>query len=177
MTMTANADPVKAVVRLRTIGPSGLNPPQIEVIDRLRTLAEDEDRPITALDVDVWGTGMGITQTADRDPGDTRETVTEFRQWADTHGYALQPAFEWRSADGEIEEESQHGQIVTPLITLAIYNETGERLQAIYPHVDGDNVYTVHDGISELESMSGPGSTERSDDEQNEQEDPAVPLQ
>ena len=113
--MIANADPVQAVVRLRTLGPSGLNPPQIKVIDRLQTLTENEDSPITDLDVDVWGTGMGITQTVDCDPGNTRETVVEFKQWADAHGYALQPAFEWRSADSETEEK--HGQIVTPLIT------------------------------------------------------------
>ena len=54
--------------------------------------------------------------------------MTEFTQWADAHGYTLQPAFEWRSADSETDGERQHGQIVTPLITLAVYNETGERL-------------------------------------------------
>lgn len=50
---TTTADSVRAVLRLRTLGPSGLNPPQIEVIDRLQTLTEDG--PITNLDIDVWG--------------------------------------------------------------------------------------------------------------------------
>ena len=177
MTLTANTEPVRAVLRLRTLGPSGLNPPQVEVVDRLQTLSESENSPITELDVDVWGTSMGITQTADRDREDIRELVTEFTQWADTHGYTLQPAFEWRSADSETDGERQHGQIVTPLITLAVYNETGERLQAVYPHVDGDQVHTIHEGVEVLESMPGLGDTEQSQDEQNEHKDPAVPLQ
>ncbi|WP_368085909.1 HTH domain-containing protein [Halalkalicoccus paucihalophilus] len=33
-------NPVRAVVRVRTLGPSGLNPPQIGAIDRLQTLAD-----------------------------------------------------------------------------------------------------------------------------------------
>ena len=66
---------VRAVVRLRTLGPSGLNPPQIEVIDRLQTLSEDEESPLTDLDVDVWGPSIGITQTADQDPIGMRDTV------------------------------------------------------------------------------------------------------
>ena len=77
-----SADSVRAVLRVRTLGPSGLNPPQIDVIDRLQTLSEgeDEDGPLADLDVEVWGTSMGITQRDDRDPVSTRETVAEFMQ-------------------------------------------------------------------------------------------------
>ena len=107
MTLTANAEPLCAVLRLRTLGPSGLNPPQTKVIDRLQTLSEGEDSPVTELDIDVWGTSRGLTQTANRDRGDTRETVVKFIQWADAHGYTLQPAFEWRPADSEADGERQ----------------------------------------------------------------------
>lgn len=174
MTLTADSEPVRVVLRLRTLGPSGLNPPQTNVIDRLQTLIEGEDGPITERDIDIWGTSMGITQTAGRDPADTRETVAEFRRWADAHGYTLRPAFEWRSADSA---EIEDGQIITPLITLAVYNNDGECLQAVYPHADGEDVQTIHDGVEALESMAGPGDAEQSEDEQNEQEDLAVPLQ
>ena len=171
MTLTANAEPVRAVLRLRTLGPSGLNPPQIKVIDRLQTLNEDEESPLADLDVDVWGPSIGITQTVDRDSVDTRDTVAEFIHWANANGYTLRPAFEWRSADSADAGESQ---IVTPLITLALYN--GERLQAVYPHVNGDEVNTIHDGIETLEAMGEPGDAEQADDEQNKQENLAVPL-
>lgn len=146
---TTAADSVQAVLRLRTLGPSGLNPPQIEVIDRLQTLTEDG--PITNLDIDVWGGSMGITQMDDRDPGDTRELVADFRQWADEQGYSLRPAFEWRSTEPE---DTEGSEIVTPLITLAVY--TGDTLRAVYPSVGGadNDVNTIYDGIEALESMA-----------------------
>ena len=56
-------------------------------------------------------------------------------------------------------------------------DETGERLQAVYPSVDGEDVQTIHDGVEALESMAGPGDAEQSQDEQNEHEDLTVPLQ
>lgn len=162
--MTPATSPVRAVVRLRTLSPSGLNPPQTEVIDRLQTLSQEEESPIADLGVDIWGASMGITQTDSRDPGDTRERVAEFAQWADEHDCTLRPAFDWRSADSPTEDHTRQ-QIITPLITLAVY--TGTHLQAVYPHMDGDEVYTIHDGIEVLESL--PGETEQRGDEETEE--------
>ena len=169
-TSSMSIDSIRAIVRLRTLGPSGLNPPQIKVIDHLQTLSEDEDGPIADLDIGMWRPLMGITQIEHRDPADVRETVAEFTQWADVNGYTLRPAFEWRSVD----TETGDGQIVTPLITLAVYR--GERLQAVYPHVDGNTVHTIHDGVEALEAMGEPRDAEQADDEQNDQENRVVPL-
>lgn len=169
--MTLTADSVQGVLRLRTLGPSGLNPPQIEVIERLQTLSEDEDGPLDDLDVGMWGPSMGNTHTEHRDPLGTRETVAEFKRWADAYGYTLRPAFDWPSGDSV---NTGTGQIVTPLITLALYK--GERLQAVYPHVDGDEFYTIHDGVEALESMAGPDNTEQTNDEQSERDTLTVPL-
>ncbi|WP_336365459.1 HTH domain-containing protein [Halalkalicoccus salilacus] len=152
-----SADSVRVVLRLRTLGPAGLNPPQTEVLDHLQTLTEEG--LIDELDVDVWGGAMGITHTEERDPVDIRETVAEYKQWADAHGCTLRPAFEWHSAESEGE---RRGQIVTPLITLAVYN--GEDLQAVYPHID-EEVNTIHDGVKVLESMAETGGTEQPEDE------------
>jgi hypothetical protein len=163
------ADSVQAVLRLRTLGPSGLNPPQTAVIDRLQTLTEDG--PIADLDIDIWGPSMGITQD-DCDPEGARETVAEFKQWADEQGCTLRPAFEWRSAESAADGE---GRIVTPLITLAVYDDSGERLQAVYPHVDGDEVWTIHDGLEALESMAGTRDAEQSGDETNENRAVSLP--
>ncbi len=52
-----------------------------------------------------------------------------------------------------------------------MYN--GERLQAVYPHMDGEEVYTIHDGIEALESL--PGDTGQRGDE--EKEEPPVIAQ
>jgi hypothetical protein len=158
-----SADPVHAVVRVRTLGPNGLNPPQIEVIDRLQTLADGG--PIDELDIDVWGTSMGTTHD-NRDPAGTRERVAEFEQWATEQGYTLRPAFDWRSDESADNGKSQRREIVTPLITLAVYTESGNDLQAMYPHVDGEDVRTIHDGVEALESMAG--DTDQSGDEQCE---------
>lgn len=155
--MTENA--IRAVLRLRTLGPSGLNPPQTEVVDRLRTL--DEEGPIADLDVDVWDGSMGITQTGDRDPDGTRETVAEYEQWATEQGCTLRPAFERRSGEPADDGKGRHGRIVTPLITLAIH--AGEELRAVYPHVEDGDVRTIRDGIEALESMDR--DAERSKDE------------
>lgn len=159
-----SADAVRAVVRVRTLAPSGLNPVQIEVIDRLQTLTEDG--PIVELDVDVWGATMGTTQDG-RDPAGTHETVAEFEQWAIEQGYTLQPAFDWRVDESADDGASQRREIVTPLITLAVYNDTEETLQTVYPYVDGEEVYTIHDGVEALESIAN--DAEQSTDEQHEQ--------
>ena len=126
------------------------------MIDRLETLVEDEDGLITELDIGMWGPSMEITQTTSRDPGDARDTVAEFIQGADAQGYTLQPAFEWRSTPSA---DAREQQIVTPLMTLALYS--GERLQAVYPHVDGDTASTIYDGVETLESMAQPRNAEQ----------------
>lgn len=164
-------DSVHAVLRLQTLGPSGLNPPQTEVLDHLQTLSEDG--PIDELNVDVWGGVMGIRQTQDHDPVDIREAVADYQQWADSHGYTLQPAFDWCSAEPEDDGKEK---IVTPLITLAVY--TGEDLQAVYPHVDNE-VNTIYDGVEALESMveTEPGDVEHEQSEDENCERLVVPSQ
>lgn len=71
-------------------------------------------------------------------------------------------------------DECGKSQIVTPLITLALYS--GERLQAVYPQVDGDEVNTIHNGGEALESRAGPEDAEQADDEQSERENLTAPL-
>lgn len=168
-----SADTIRAVVRLRTLGPAGLNPPQTKVLERLQTLTEVTDSAITELDIDIWGGSMGIRQTSDRDLIGERETIVEYIQWADEQGYTLQPGFEWSATDLADTQEGSSGRIVTPLITLAVYS--GDRLQAVYPHghVNDGEVRTIHDGVETLESMAQ--ETEQSDDEQSEKR--VVPAQ
>lgn len=160
---------VRAVLRLRTLGPSGLNPPQVEAVEHLRALAEDGDGSIDDLDVDVWGASMGVARTEGRDPGRERESVAEYERWADEHGCTLRPAFDRRSAGSTDDGTGPRDRVVTPLLVLAVYVD-GE-LRAVYPHVDGDDVRTIHDGLEALESMTGAGP----DEERSER--PMAPFQ
>lgn len=54
---------------------------------------------------------------------------------------------------------------VVPLVTLAVYE--GDRLEAVYPHADGDCVRTVDDGLATLETMR-PSDDGRSGDSASE---------
>jgi hypothetical protein len=176
MIATMTGDSVQVVLRLRTLGPSGLNPPQTEIIDRLQTLSEEG--LIADLDTDVWGASMGVTQTDERDLVDTRETVAEYKQWADEQGSTLRPAFDWDATEGENSGEEPSGRIVTPLITLAVYTQEG--LQEVHPHIDGDEVNTIRDGVGALESMAEPdpgdADAEHEQSEDETRDDLRAPL-
>lgn len=143
--MRPNPRPIRAVLRLRTLAPHGINETQTEVIDRLQRL--EADGRIAGFDVDVWGASMGIARSADRNPSDVHEVVTEFERWADDQDCTLRPAFERRSA--RVPEETR---VVLPLLCLAVYE--AEAVRAVYPHVNGEEVHTIHDGVDALESMS-----------------------
>jgi hypothetical protein len=137
---------VRVVLRLRTLVPQGISPIQSDVIDRLQTLGDEGS--ISELDVDVWGSSMGINVPADRDPIRTRETVAEFEQWADRQDCTLRPAFDRRSTEST---DSNEDTLILPLLCLAVYDE--ETVQAVYPHTDSEEVHTIHDGLDALESM------------------------
>lgn len=143
--MNVNSSPVRAVLRLRALAPHGINGTQTGIIDRLQQL--EADGRIDELDIGVWGRSIGINRAAERDPSGVRETVFEFEQWANEHGCTLRPAFERRN-----DHVAGEGRVVLPLICLAIYTE--EAVQAVYPHVDGERVYTIHDGVKVLEAMT-----------------------
>lgn len=152
--MNSHSEPVRAVLRLRAQAPYGVNGTQTEIIDRLDTLFETGR--ITEFDIDVWGTSMGINVPEGRDPGGVRETVAEFEQWAADHDCTLRPAFNRRRTgligDGE---ENRSESLVLPVLCLAVYD--GETIKAVYPHGDGEDVRTIHDGVEALESMATTG--------------------
>lgn len=143
--MRPNPRPVRTVLWLRTLAPHGINETQTEVIDRLRQL--EADGRIAGLDVGVWGASMGVARSADRNLSDVHDVVTEFERWADDQDCTLRPAFERRSA--RVPEETR---VVLPLLCLAVYE--AEAIRAVYPHVNGEDVHTIHDGVDALESMT-----------------------
>lgn len=87
-------------------------------------------------------------------------------RWAESHGYTLAPAFAYRESRSMIDDETRKVTVV-PLVTLAVYE--GDRFEAVYPHADGDRVWTVGDDIETLEVMAPP-SDDRSDDPAHERD-------
>lgn len=139
---------VRVALRFRTLVPQGISPVHSEVIERLQAFSDEG--AISELDIDVWGGSMGIAVPADRDPLRTRETVAEFEQWAQQQDCTLRPAFGRRSTDSRDDGEDEQ-TLVLPLLCLAIYDD--ESLHAVYPHTDGEDVNTIHDGLTALESL------------------------
>lgn len=143
---------LRTVLRLRTLVPTGINPVQRDVIDQLQQL--QNKGVITELDIDIWGSSMGMTFSGNRDPTGTRQLISEFERWADEHDCTLRPAFAQSGAKSsnsgdEIERQTEYA--VLPLLCLAIYGDT--TVQAVYPHMRSDGIRTIHDGVAALDSM------------------------
>lgn len=144
------ADSPHAVLRLRTLVPSGISPVQSEVINQLQKL---EAKGIVAeLDIDVWGLSMGINVPRDNNPTGTQQLLSEFERWADEHDCTLRPAFSRSNAKSTADDATEHDEYtILPLLCLAIYD--GTTVQSIYPHVTHDGARPIHDGLATLESM------------------------
>lgn len=138
-----------AAVRLRVPTPDDISEVQNDLIGRLQQLVADG--LLTHIDIAVWGPAIEATPPDPTDPSSAREMFLEFDHWARSHGYTLAPAFYRRTA-GSLVDEYHPEIIMCPLICLGIYK--GETVDAVYPYSDGDRVYTIHDGIKELESQS-----------------------
>jgi hypothetical protein len=99
---------------------------------------------LEGLDRTTWPDRMPV-----EDPRpDLRDAYLAFRQWADTRGYSLAPFFQTRECYTP-EYGGWTDWLVLPAMCLAIY-ENGD-LSAVYPHTDGDETYTVQDGLEQLE--------------------------
>lgn len=144
------SDSPRVVLRLRTLVPSGISPVQSEVIDQLQKLKAEGI--VAELDIDVWGSSMGINVPRNNDPTGTQQLLSEFERWEDEHDCTLRPAFGWSNAKSTADSATEYDEYtILPLLCLAIYD--GTTVQSIYPHIAPDDVHTIHDGIAVLNSM------------------------
>ena len=141
--------PFHAVVRLREPASDEIRKTQTDLIERLHQLVAAGT--LTHIDIAVWGPSLKANPVHLTDPSPIRETYLEFDQWARNQEYTLAPAFYRRTA-GSLVDDVHSEVIMCPLICLGIYE--GQTVQAVYPYSDGETVYTIHDGITELESAS-----------------------
>lgn len=144
------SDSSRVVLRLRTLVPNGISSVQSDVIDQLQEL--EQEGIVADLDIDVWGSSMGINISRDRDPTGTRKLLSEFERWADEHGCTLRPAFGCSNANSTADGDTEQGEYTRlPLLCLAIYSDT--TIKAIYPHMTSEGVRTIYDGLDAVESM------------------------
>ncbi|WP_336342797.1 HTH domain-containing protein [Halalkalicoccus ordinarius] len=155
---------LRATLKLRSFPRHGITDVQRRTLARLHRIADVGT--LTTIDVDVWGSHAVADSMTDHECAASTETVSDFERWAESHGYTLAPAFAYRESRSMIDDETREVTVV-PLVTLAVYE--GDRLEAVYPHADGDRVRTVDDGIETLEAMAPP-SDRRSDDPARERD-------
>ncbi|MHC3438842.1 HTH domain-containing protein [Natrialbaceae archaeon A-gly3] len=118
------------------------------VTDRLRRLEGEE---VDGVRVECWGQRrLGAPEEL------VTTTVAEYREWAERHGYSLDPAFRRRETGSLLSQDSR-SEVVVPTISLAVY-EDGE-LQCVTPCSDGTATYTVEECLEALEA----GVTDLSD--------------
>ena len=141
--------PLHAVVRLREPTSDEIRKTQTDLIERLHQLVAAGT--LTHIDIAIWGPSIEANPAQPTDPSPIRETYLEFDHWARNQEYTLAPAFYRRTA-GSLVDDVHSEVIMCPLICLGIYE--GQIIQVVYPYSDGETVYTIHDGLTELESGS-----------------------
>jgi hypothetical protein len=139
----------RAELRLRGLVPPELHDRQQQVIGQLEELA---DRGVLeTYDIDIWGSEAVLEDAEDPINRRLREWYEELKKWADEHDRSLEPGFCRREQGSLVDGESREA-ISFPLFSLVVYNDAG--IEAVYPHQDGDRVYTLWEGLERLREGS-----------------------
>lgn len=119
---------------------------QQSVVARRQEL--DDDDYISDFDVGIRGKRLDL-DADDRSRQATataREKYRLFGERADEHGCCLEPAFTKRTM--RIESSVDPKEVVDrPIVCLALYDD----LRTVLPCADGDDIYTVGNGLDALE--------------------------
>lgn len=110
-----------------------------------RTSSAVADRHSTGI-VDSASTRIadGATPSADA----PRAKVDEFVSWARREGYSLEPAFEIRKRESELDPRTDT-VLTLPLVCVALYDD--EELLAVFPHAEDGGVRSVEDCLERLD--------------------------
>ncbi|WP_121822498.1 HTH domain-containing protein [Halostella salina] len=124
---------------------------QQSVVRELREL-ESAGR-VDEVDVTTWGKRLVLDDDRDRHTSSTaRERFREFEAWAERTGHSLEPAFARRTL--RIDPDAAPKAVVDlPVICLAVFDDG---LRAVLPCADGDETYTVDDGLRMLAGEGDP---------------------
>jgi len=120
---------------------------QQAVLRRLDDL--ETDGVLADAEVDASWQRIRTPEQDSRD--DAVDTYEEFREWAETNGYSLEPAFERRQRS-YVGTDVVHDVVVFPLVSVAVYEEND--LVAVLPSsdIDGEIHFGVQDCLDALEA-------------------------
>jgi hypothetical protein len=122
-----------------------------EAYERLRRLRNRGS--VESCSLHLWDTVETAPGERRTEPtADSREKITEFENWADEHGCTLRPGFQTREVNSILTDDVRR-RVVPPILCLAVYED--DTLGAVFPHVEGDRIHTVSDGIERLEAGDG----------------------
>lgn len=135
---------------VRSFSPPGLRSRQVDIIERLA--AYEANGTVDDYSVEVWGRQV---PTADDCRSATsrriHERIESFREWAATHGRALEPFFTTETIRSRITAET-HTRVVLPAMTLVEYVD--DEIRFISPSTDGETVTTVADRLDRLDTTA-----------------------
>lgn len=133
---------------VRSLAPTGAHERQRAIIDRLVQLAE-ENR-IGTISSTVWGDRICPETASKLTTG--RSLLDDFdrlRTWAHQHDASLEPFFDER-VEGSMFEDT-HTVVIPPVLCLAV--SKGDGLWGVFPCTNGDEIYTVMDGLDMLDDI------------------------
>jgi len=124
---------------------------QIEVIDRLDALEAKGE--LTDVDVQTWPDKVTLS-------GHTRHTdviraYESIREWADEHDRTISPPFERRTVTSLVGRTEE--VLSLPVLCLTVYDD---ELRGVFPHQDGNRVYSVPDFLDAFEMASDPAQVD-----------------
>lgn len=152
-TMSEQQPRHRAELRLRELAPRGVDGTKERLVGRLEALANAD--ALDSYSIDTWGADAVLEGTDDPLSRRLREPYDELEDWAEEHGRSLESGF-LRREQGSIVDEESREVVSFPLFSLVVYDDAG--IEAVYPHRNGDQVYTIRDGLERLSEESGRGS-------------------
>ncbi|ADJ14214.1 HTH domain-containing protein [Halalkalicoccus jeotgali] len=164
----SSAETYRAEIVLRSLAPHGVSERQGAIIERVENVLETG--LLEAVDVEVWGREMQA-DPAVRTAAHERYEVIE--SWAAGRNRTLTPGFDRQRRESIVDDRSEE-VISFPLICLVVYaveEDDEDPVRAVFPCSDGEQTYTVMDGIATLERWATDSTDGAfSEDERDESE-------
>ena len=140
---------------VRSTVPAAVSEQVSTLVERIRTL--HERGYVDDVNVSQWPSQQPVTEES----GSTcTELVTEFEQWADGHGYSLEPGFRRRTTPPSplgVDAEPRE-RLRVPLVALALYEDDAdaEILRGVVPctelsYTGDERTYTVDEWLAAVE--------------------------
>ncbi len=112
---------------------------------------------IDSYTVEQWPAMLSLDACSDRWQADAATTFEQLDEWAEREGVSIRPPFAVRTTKWAVTGEEDL-TLHTPHIGLTV--ESGDEIEAFYPHVGEEGVVTVTDGLDRLAHRVESESTE-----------------